>query len=153
MGSGADPPSPPLLGQTLQVILTFIVIDVQYVQKVVSSFEKSSNGQNHSSSDSDHPKKKIPPQNLSLRLLEGYPLSRNAISKTLNCPFAPKEVSWGKLGNISIIFSISCFPSCLSVSKKKSLEQIMTCKVAQFLGKLHSNFPHATKGIFLEKLY
>ena len=37
-----------------------ILIDDQYVQNVVLSFEKSSNGQNHSSSDSHHPTKKIP---------------------------------------------------------------------------------------------
>ena len=32
----------------------FILIDVQYLQNVVFSFENSSNGQNHSSSDSNH---------------------------------------------------------------------------------------------------
>ena len=36
-----------------------ILIDDQYVQNFVSSFEKGSNGQNHSSSDSHHPTKKI----------------------------------------------------------------------------------------------
>ena len=36
------------------------LIDVQYLQKVVFSFEKGSNGQNHSSSGSHNPIKKSP---------------------------------------------------------------------------------------------
>ena len=42
-----------------------ILIDVEYLQKVVSRFEEGSNGQNHSSSGFDHPIKKslIPQQN------------------------------------------------------------------------------------------
>ena len=36
------------------VMSVFILIDVQYSQNVVFSFENSSNGQNHSSSDSNH---------------------------------------------------------------------------------------------------
>ena len=37
------------------------LIDFQYLQKVVFSFEKGSNGQNHSSSGTHHTIKKIPP--------------------------------------------------------------------------------------------
>ena len=36
-------------------MLVVVLIDVQYIQNVVVSFEKGSNGQNHSSSDSHHP--------------------------------------------------------------------------------------------------
>ena len=36
-------------------MLILVLIDVQYIQNVVFSFEKASNGQNHSSSDSHHP--------------------------------------------------------------------------------------------------
>ena len=44
----------------------FILIDAQYSQKAVFSFEKGLNGQSHSSSGSQHPVKKFayhPPQN------------------------------------------------------------------------------------------
>ena len=46
-------------------MLILILIDVQYSQKAVLSFEKGSNGQNHSSSGSHHPVKKIPPSKIS----------------------------------------------------------------------------------------
>ena len=42
-------------------MLIFILIDVQYSQKAVFSFEKGSNRQNHSSSGSFHLVKKFPP--------------------------------------------------------------------------------------------
>ena len=42
-------------------MLIFILIDAQYSQKAVFSFEKSSNRENHSSSGSLHPVKKFPP--------------------------------------------------------------------------------------------
>ena len=41
-------------------MLIFILIDVQYSQKAVFSFEKGSNDQNHSSG-SNHPVKEVPP--------------------------------------------------------------------------------------------
>ena len=41
-------------------MLIFILINVQYLQNVVFHFEKGSNGQNHSSSGSNHPIKKSP---------------------------------------------------------------------------------------------
>ena len=41
-------------------MLVMILIDVQYLQDVVLSFEKGWNGQIHSSSDSHHSKKNIP---------------------------------------------------------------------------------------------
>ena len=44
-----------------QIKLILILIDVQYSQNAVSSFEKFSSRQNHSSSDSHHLVKKIPP--------------------------------------------------------------------------------------------
>ena len=42
-------------------MLILILIDVHYSQKDVFSFEKGLNGENHSSSGSHHPLKKIPP--------------------------------------------------------------------------------------------
>ena len=42
-------------------MLILILIDVQYPQKAVFSFEKGSNCQNHSSSGSLHPVKKFSP--------------------------------------------------------------------------------------------
>ena len=36
-------------------MLVLVRIDVQYIENVVVSFEKGSNAQNHSSSDSHHP--------------------------------------------------------------------------------------------------
>ena len=41
-------------------MLILILNDVQYLQNVAFSFEKGSNGQNHSSSDSHHLMKKFP---------------------------------------------------------------------------------------------
>ena len=41
-------------------MLIYILIDVQYLQKAVFSFEKGLNGQNHSSSGSHHPLKNSP---------------------------------------------------------------------------------------------
>ena len=45
-----------------QVMLILILINVQYLQNVVFSFEGGSNGQNHSSSGSHHLIKKFPSQ-------------------------------------------------------------------------------------------
>ena len=42
-------------------MLISILFDVQYSQKPIFSFEKGSNGQNHSSPGSHHLVKKIPP--------------------------------------------------------------------------------------------
>ena len=42
-----------------QVMLVLILIDVHYSKKAVLSFEKGSNNQNHSSSDSHHLVKKF----------------------------------------------------------------------------------------------
>ena len=47
-----------------QVILILILINVQYLRNVIFSFEKSSNGQIHSS-DSHHLIKKNPPSKIS----------------------------------------------------------------------------------------
>ena len=46
-------------------MLLLILIDVQYLQNAIFSFEIGLNCQNHSSSDSFHPEKKIPPSNIS----------------------------------------------------------------------------------------
>ena len=45
-------------------MLILILIDVQYLQKIVFSFGKGLNDQNHSSSGSQHLIKKIPHQKL-----------------------------------------------------------------------------------------
>ena len=42
-------------------MVILILIDVQYLQNVVFNFEKGSEAQSHSSSDSDHPVKKFLP--------------------------------------------------------------------------------------------
>ena len=59
------------------VMLILILIDVQYLQSVDSSFKKGSNGQNHSSSGSHHLINRSPQQNF-------IPPPLNAIWKTLN---------------------------------------------------------------------
>ena len=56
----------PLPSLDTQVMLTLILIDVQYSQKAVFSFEKGLNCQNHSLSGSHHPVKKLlPPSKIS----------------------------------------------------------------------------------------
>ena len=50
-------------------MLIFILIDVQYSQKAVFSFEKGSNHQNHSSSGSLNLIKKFPPVKFPILLL------------------------------------------------------------------------------------
>ena len=67
-------------------MLILILIDVQYLQKVVFCFEKGSNGQNHSSSASHHHIKKIPPLRGHEMLLE-HP-DRNGNSKEVICKAA-----------------------------------------------------------------
>ena len=42
-------------------MLILILLDAQYLQKVIFSFEKGLNSQNHSSSGSRHPIKKFTP--------------------------------------------------------------------------------------------
>ena len=65
-------------------MLILILIDVQYLQKLVFSFEKGSNVQNHSVSDSHHSIKKFPPAKFPIPLLRGfYCLLLNFIWKTL----------------------------------------------------------------------
>ena len=44
-------------------MLILILIDVQYSQKAVFSFEKGLNHENHSSPGSHHPVKNLPQQN------------------------------------------------------------------------------------------
>ena len=52
-------------------MLILILIDVQYLPKVVFNFEKGSNGQKHSSSDSHHPIRKFPPAKFPIPLQLG----------------------------------------------------------------------------------
>ena len=60
-------------------MLILTLLDVQYLQNVVISFEKGLNGQNPSLSDLDHPIKN-PPSKISLPPHWGdSPLSLNAI--------------------------------------------------------------------------
>ena len=68
--------------------------------------------------DSDHPTKKSTPQNLPLFQMRRSPLSHNAILKTLNCPFTPKEDFLEKLANISINFAYLLFPIMLRCFSK-----------------------------------
>ena len=58
-------------------MLILVLIDLQYIQNVVFSFEKGSNGQNHSSSDSHYPIHPTPSKIL-------HPLTLKAIWKTLD---------------------------------------------------------------------
>ena len=69
-----------------QVILILNLIDVQYLQKGVFSFEKGSNCQNHFSSGSLHPVKRSRPSKISDSHLTGkgeFPPCLTAIWKTL----------------------------------------------------------------------
>ena len=62
-------------------MLILVLIDVQYSQKAVFSFEKGSNCQNHSSSDSLNLVKKFPPSKISSPPTPPF----TAIWKTLAC--------------------------------------------------------------------
>ena len=65
-------------------MLILILIYVQYLQNVIFNFEKGSNGQMHSSSDSNHSIKKLPQQNfLFFPTGGGIPTTSDAIWKTL----------------------------------------------------------------------
>ena len=70
-------------------MLILILIAVQYSHKAVYSFEKGSNGQNHSSSGSHHPVKHPPPSKIS-----DPPL--NAIWKTLLYYVLPKTTKFSE---------------------------------------------------------
>ena len=77
-------------------------------------------------------------------------LPLNVISKSMNFPFARKEDFWGKLTSISIHLSV-VFQHA-NVFHKKSLEQIMRCKI--ILGANCTQISHMPqKGTFLGKLY
>ena len=60
-------------------MLILILINVQYLQSVVSSNEKSLNGQNHSSSDSHQQIKNPIQQNFQYPHWEEFPPPLNAI--------------------------------------------------------------------------
>ena len=84
------PPYPPKMSISYsldtQVILILNLIDVQYLQKGVFSFEKGSNCQNHFSSGSLHPVKRSRPSKISDSHLTGkgeFPPCLTAIWKTL----------------------------------------------------------------------
>ena len=55
-------------------MLILILIDVQYSQEAVFSFEKGFNGQSHSSSGSHHPVKNSTPVKFPMPPLGGIPL-------------------------------------------------------------------------------
>ena len=71
-----------------------ILILIQYLQYVVFSFKKGSNGQNQPLTDSYHPMKKFAPIKISDSRLGGEisPYPFNAVWKTLACFTFP---SWG----------------------------------------------------------
>ena len=64
-------------------MLMLILIDVQYLQNVLFSFEKGSNGENHSLTDSYHPMKKSPSRISHLPTGQEFPLPLNTVWKTL----------------------------------------------------------------------
>ena len=69
-----------------QVTLLFILINVQYLQNVVFSFEKGLSGQNHSLSDSHHLIEKSPLANFpspSPLTLFGKPCTKDQVCKGL----------------------------------------------------------------------
>ena len=70
-------------------MLILILIDVKYLQNVVFTFEKGSNGQNNSCLSTHHPIKKSPQENYPFPPSGGIPLSLNAIwtilDDTLSC--------------------------------------------------------------------
>ena len=56
-------------------MLALILIDLKYKKNAVFNFEKGSNGQDHSYSDSQNTTKKLAQQNVPLPQLEGSPYS------------------------------------------------------------------------------
>ena len=70
--------------QELKFMLILILVDVQYLQKVVFIFGKGSNSQNHSSLDSHHQIKKSPCKISRFPTLEGLSfLTFNTTGKAL----------------------------------------------------------------------
>ena len=70
-----------------KVMLILILIDVQYSQYAVFSFEKDSNRQNHSPSGSQHPVKISSPAKFLVPSTGGiYPSLLTTVSKTLHIP-------------------------------------------------------------------
>ena len=101
-------------------MLILILIDIQYSQKAVSSFEKGLNHQNHSSSDFLYSVKKFPPVKF---LILPTPLGRiylppplTTIWKTLH---QWKEIFFNSkkpysYGYFSFLPKIRIFPSCIT---------------------------------------
>ena len=68
----------------------------------------------------------------------------NAISKTLNCPFAQKEDFLCNLSNISITFVYLLFSIMLKYFINSHYRS-RDIRLHNFRDKLHLNFSHATK--------
>ena len=64
-------------------MLILILIDIQYLQNVVYSFEKGSNSQNHASKGSHYPQQNLPCKISHLPPLGDSTQSLNAIGKNL----------------------------------------------------------------------
>ena len=97
-----------------QVILIFILIEVQYSQKAVFSFEKGSNHQNHSSPDSLHLVKKILPSKISDSPQPLATIWKTTIYKTLCAIYAPP---WGD----SLLFTRNSWSSLNQSQKDERL--------------------------------
>ena len=79
-------------------MLILILINVQCLQNVASSFEKGFSGQNHSLQDSHHLIEKFPPDKFPI------PTPLNAIWKTLDKgPSLLKFVCYSKLNSIFLL--------------------------------------------------
>ena len=88
--------------------------------------------------------KKIPQQNFLFPQLGESPPPLNAISKTLNFPFAQKEDFLRKLSKISITFVYLLFYIMLKCFLKNHYRS-RDIRLHNFRDKLHWNFLHATK--------
>ena len=79
-------------------MLILVLINVQYILNVVFSFEKGSNDQNHSSSDSHHPITPPPSKISHLPNLSGYLENPGKLARKLRAYFICEH-----LNGISII--------------------------------------------------
>ena len=127
-------------------MLILISVNVQCLQNVVFSFQKGSNSQDHSSSDSHNPIKKLLYSKIfnCPHLREFPPTPEYYLVKTWVSHLHHKTIFGNKKAKVKITF---VYLLC-TIMLKKSLQQIMIHKFEQFWGKLDPNLSYAQKVFF-----
>ena len=109
-------------------MLILILMDVQFLENVISSFQKGWNGQNHSSSDFDQPVKKFP-----------HPLRLFGKSWAYNSALVKRNKS---LKNTEYTSPVTLSPIAISLMKTMFRCTYINCsKRLRFLAAISTKWP------------